>query len=259
MDYVISAASDVGRVKETNQDSYNARILRVGQDKLAFAVLCDGMGGLSQGEVASAAVVRAFAGWTQTELPTLYRAGLSAEAVCAQWTGLAKECDERIKRYGASAGIHIGTTVTVLLLAGERYYILNVGDTRAYELSESARQLTWDHTLVAREVEQGSITEMEARTDPRRSVLLQCIGASGQTCPDFFSGEAKPDAIYLLCSDGFRHEVSGEEILHRLSPAVMSRAEDMKAGLNDLIALNKERQERDNITAIAIRTFNREQ
>ena len=99
----------------------------------------------------------------------------------------------------------MGTTVTAMILTGGYYYIVNVGDSRAYEICSNLQVLTRDQTVVAREVEQGLLTLEQAETDPRRSVLLQCIGASDVVYPDFFLGEVKKDAVYMLCSDGFRH------------------------------------------------------
>ena len=71
MDFMISAYTDVGIVKETNQDSLSVMILNTPQGRMAFAVLCDGMGGLAKGEVASACMIRLFSEWFQRELPQL--------------------------------------------------------------------------------------------------------------------------------------------------------------------------------------------
>ena len=69
MDFIVSATTDIGNIKDTNQDSYNVKVLNTEAGKMAFAVLCDGMGGLSKGEVASASVVKAFCSWVDTRLP----------------------------------------------------------------------------------------------------------------------------------------------------------------------------------------------
>lgn len=115
--------------------------------------------------------------------------------------------------------------------------------------------LTKDQTVVAREVELGNITEEEAKTDPRRSVLLQCIGASDVVYLDMFFGDTAQNAVYMLCSDGFRHEISEQEIYQYLQPDVMLDSDGMKFNMDKLIKINKQRQERDNITVLSIRTF----
>lgn len=255
MNYIISASTDIGNTKATNQDSFGARVLTTPKGKMVFAVLCDGMGGLEKGEVASATVVNAFLRWTSERLPALRETGLTDAAIREEWTGVVTEYNEKIQLYGKSLGVRLGTTATAMLLTDQRFYILNVGDSRAYEIQHQVRVLTKDQTVVAREVEMGLLTPEQAKRDPRRSVLLQCIGASDAVYPDFFFGDTKKDAVYMLCSDGFRHEISEQEIFASLQPAQMLNAEGMKANMDALIALDKQRQERDNISVLSVRTF----
>lgn len=257
MNFIVSATTDIGLTKSTNQDSYNVRVFSTKQGKVVLAVLCDGMGGLAKGEVASASLVNAFCKWADNKLPILCESEITDSDIRADWVGIATEYNEKIKLYGKKCGLSsgLGTTVTALLLTENRYYIINVGDTRAYEITDSVAILTKDQTVVAREVELGNLTPEEAETDSRRSVLLQCIGASDDVYPDMFFGDTKLNATYMLCSDGFRHEITNEEIYNFLNPNVMVDADGMKHNMESLIELNKQRQERDNISVITIRTF----
>lgn len=255
MNYIISASTDIGNTKQTNQDSYNVRVFSTSKGKMTFAILCDGMGGLAKGEVASSSVVKAFVNWSDNALPKLVENGISDAAIRNDWVNIVTEYNEKIKLYGKKIGAAVGTTVTAMLITETRYYIINVGDTRAYEILDSLKVLTKDQTVVAREVELGNLTLEEAKSDPRRSVLLQCVGASEMVYPDMFFGDAKLNAVYMLCSDGFRHEISEEEIYAYLNPNMMLSVDDMKRNVDTLIDLDKQRQERDNITVISIRTF----
>ena len=254
MKFYISAATDVGPVKKTNQDSYCVRRYRTSQGSMVFAILCDGMGGLAKGEVAGASVINAYLNWTETRLPQLCAAPLNAGDIHRDWQKLAVQYNEKIKYYGSCCGVALGTTLTAILLTETDYYVINVGDSRTYELTESLRQITKDHSFIAREMELGHMTAEEARTDPRRNVLLQCIGASETVEPDFFTGKTQADAVYFLCSDGFRHEITPQEIEQTLRPAELSDEAVMQARLRELIDLNKARNERDNISVVAIRT-----
>lgn len=255
MNFIVAATTDKGLIKSTNQDSYNVRVYNTKQGRMVFAVLCDGMGGLEKGEVASASLVKGFCKWADTRLPLLSEFPLVDADIRADWDNIVTSYNEKIKAYASCCGIRMGTTVTVMLLTESRYYILNVGDTRAYEITQNICVLTKDQTAVAREVELGNITEEEAQNDVRRSVLLQCVGASEVVYPDMFFGTTKWNAVYMLCSDGFRHEITGEEIHQWLHPDRMTDADGMKQNLDFLVQLNKQRQERDNISAISIRTF----
>lgn len=255
MNFIISANSDIGTTKSTNQDSLSVLFLNTAGGRMAFAVLCDGMGGLAKGEVASASVVKAFRTWVEKELPKLCGQPLEDAVIRSQWEQIITEQNLAIKNYGARHGVRLGTTVVAMLLTQHRYYILNVGDSRAYVLTDEIRQLTSDQTLVAREVEMGRLTPEEAEYDSRRSVLLQCVGASEEVCPDMFFGDVSTDAVYLLCSDGFRHEIRPEEIFEMLQPGVLFDEYAMQRNSQYLVEQNKQRGERDNISVALVRTF----
>lgn len=255
MKFIISASTDAGNVKSTNQDSVSIQLLEAGGQQLVFAVLCDGMGGLQKGELASASVIQAFRRWQEERLQVLLHTGLQDNDIRQEWTGLIEECNEKIKAYGWEHGVKLGTTATIMLMTPQRYYVANVGDSRAYALQTQVTQLTRDHTVVAREMELGYLTPEQAETDPRRSVLLQCVGASEQVYADFFFGTPQNDAVYFLCSDGFRHKITQEEMLIYLAPYGMNSQENMQQNEQALIRMIKERGERDNITIATIRTY----
>lgn len=255
MKFIVSASTDAGNVKTTNQDSVSVQLLEIGGQQLVFAILCDGMGGLQKGELASASVIHAFRNWKEERLPLMMQRGLRDNDIRQEWSWLITECNNKIQAYGWKQGVRLGTTATILLLTASRYYVANVGDSRAYELQTQVIQITRDHTVVAREIELGHLTPQQAETDPRRSVLLQCIGASEEVYADFFFGTPRSDAVYLLCSDGFRHKITQEEMLAYLEPYRMNCAESMQQNEQALIRLIKERNERDNITVATIRTY----
>lgn len=255
MNFIVSATTDIGLFKSVNQDSYNVRVFSTELGKVVLAVLCDGMGGLSKGEVASASLVNAFCKWADTRLPALCQGEIEDSTIRADWDAIATEYNEKLKAYGQACGSNLGTTVTAMLITEKRYYIINIGDTRAYEITETVTLLTKDQTVVAREVELGHLTKEEAKNDPRRSILLQCIGASDEVYPDMFFGDTKLNAVYMLCSDGFRHEIIEDEIYQYLNPNVMVDVDGMKQNMELLIDFCKQRQERDNISVISIRTF----
>ena len=255
MNFIVSANTDVGTTKSTNQDSLSVMVLNTPQGRMAFAVLCDGMGGLEKGEVASASVIGAFRNWVCSQLPSLTEAPLEDVVIRNQWEQIIAEQNRIIKAYGARHGVRLGTTAVVMLLTQNRYYILNVGDSRAYELTNGVRQITSDQTVVAHEVAMGILTSEQAERDSRRNVLLQCVGASDDVFPEMFFGETKKDAIYMLCSDGFRHEITADEIYEKLQPGVLFNDYTMQQNSISLIELNKQRQERDNISVALVRTF----
>ena len=255
MNFIVSANTDIGIVKDTNQDSLSVKVLKTSLGMMSFAILCDGMGGLAKGEVASASVIRAFDSWVTNELPHLCCDFVDENAIRSQWEKILIDQNTKIKNYGVKHGVRLGTTAVIMLITGEKYFIMNVGDSRAYEIGQEFIQLTNDQTFVAREVALGNMTQEQAEIDERRSVLLQCIGASEEVYPDFFSGGVKKNTTYMLCSDGFRHEITPEEIFNKFHPEVLLDSKSMNQHTIDLIELNKQRNERDNISVVLVRTF----
>lgn len=254
MNFRFASHTDVGLRKSTNQDSFCIREAVTDKGTVFFALLCDGMGGLAKGEVASATLIRVWSGWFEKDLPHILAGEDVLHDVQDSWTRLMVSENYRIGQFGLQHNINLGSTFTGLLVLEDGSYIIgHVGDSRAYRITDdSMEQLTNDQTLVAREVEAGRLTPEEAAVDPRRSILLQCIGASASVTPEFYCGNVKPGEMYLLCCDGFRHLITKEEFITFLCPLANKTEEDMKEHLTNLVELNKERKETDNISAVLI-------
>lgn len=259
--YLAAAQTDIGLVKQVNQDSLTVKVADTELGEVALAVICDGMGGLAKGELASATVIRAFERWFYEQLPHRLKKW-NVGALQKEWEQLVADCNIRIREQGSQ---NMGTTLTAMLLFAGSYYMIHVGDCRAYELTEEVFQLTQDQTFVAREVARGRMTKEQAKNDSRRNVLLQCIGVKECVEPEFLTGKIVPGACYLLCSDGFRHEVSRQEMLESVEEKAWELIKKQKeygeimSGMNeaidDLIEKNKSRGERDNISAILVQTM----
>lgn len=256
MNYKFAVQTDVGIKKTTNQDSCCIKEAVTDNGTVLMAMICDGMGGLAKGEVASATIIKRFSEWFEKELPQLLGVENPIEEISYQWNRIIKEQNYNIAAYGKQQRLQLGSTITVMLIIEDDKYIIgHVGDSRAYKITDSdITMLTEDQTIVALEVKQGKITPEQAEKDPRRNVLLQCVGASRIVEPAFYYGSVNADECYMLCSDGFRHMITNEEILNSLSPTNSGNEEQMQAHITDLIELNKYRHENDNITALLIKT-----
>ena len=255
MDFIVAADTDIGTTRKTNQDSVSVLVADAGSTPFAFGVVCDGMGGLAKGELASATLLNAMINWFKEDFPNMLVSGIEDSVIRDKWTAIVRQYNEKIMTYGASQNLNLGTTISAILITQQRYYVMNVGDSRTYEICEGVKQITEDQTVVAQELKFGRITEEQAKTDPRNSVLLQCVGASKVVSPDFFFGTPIQNAVYMLCSDGFRHYITNEELYQFFSPNANYSAEAMSENIRTLIEANKQRMEKDNITAALIRTF----
>lgn len=253
MEFIVAAHSDVGIKKKTNQDSVLIDIANTDYGKVCLAVICDGMGGLEKGEVASASLVKTFEKWFEEEFPQMLYQGIAPEALKSRWEKLLRDKNVEITNYGIEHHVRLGTTVVCLLIVGDIYYVVHVGDSRAYMITDNFKQMTKDQTFIQREMDAGRMTPEQAAVDPQRNVLLQCVGASDYIEPDFQFGQVPATACFLLCSDGFRHVLSEQEIYEYTNPTISLDTERMTQNLIYLIELNKYRRENDNISAALIR------
>lgn len=252
MFYSTAYCTDKGIKKDTNQDSAILMQADTAQGPVIFAALCDGMGGLEKGELASAAVVRRFERWFTYELAQILNEPDFSQKLKDEWEKIIQNANQAIVRYAKQANTSMGTTLVALLIRGEDYFIVNIGDSRVYSIDREILQLTHDHTFVQKEMDAGRMSVEQAEQDARRSVLLQCIGASQTIRADYFAGKVERRQRFLLSCDGFRHVISPSEIWGALAYENSSSQSQMQQALERLVELNKQRGEPDNITAIVI-------
>ena len=233
MHFTIAADTDVGISKKINQDSFIIKKALIGNSEIVMAIICDGMGGLSKGELASATVIEVFSDWFDDNI--LYEfENINLEIIGEKWSLLLKKLNSEIN---------------------EKYVVVHVGDYRLYHIGTKLSQITKDQTFIARAIENGELTENEAKNDSRRNVLLQCVGASKFVEPEIILGITQEKG-YLFCSDGFRHVITDEEIYTSLNKVVKGNKKAMSMQIRKLIDLIKSRKEKDNITAIYIKVEN---
>lgn len=254
MNFMIAAHSDVGIKKNTNQDSLLIKVAQTNLGRVCLCVVCDGMGGLAKGELASATVIKTFESWFENQFPAMIERGFEPDELKLEWDNIVLEQNQRLSTYASRQGTRMGTTIVALLIVGNEYYIMNVGDSRAYMLTNQLYLLTKDQTVVQYQLDMGMLTWEEAKVHPQRNVLLQCVGASEVVTPDFYSGQVYPNTVFALCSDGFRHVITPEEIFDKFNPRVLVNEQTMKNNAVWLTELNKQRREVDNISVALIRT-----
>jgi serine/threonine protein phosphatase PrpC len=225
------AASDVGLVRGNNEDA-----VYVGRRLL---VVADGMGGLPAGEVASDILVR-----TLADVDIAADPGNPLQDLCDA-VALANERIDSAVAEDAAERTGMGTTVTAVLLAGERLALLNVGDSRCYRSRDGQlTQLTRDDTYVQVLVDQGMLSAAEARRHPQRALVTQAVQGGDLTPVGRVMAPRIGDRL-LLCSDGLSDYVDDEVI------AVTLRAyPDRMLCATELIARTLEAGAPDNVTVI---------
>ena len=184
------AASDIGRVRSSNQDSGYAGV------NLFF--VADGMGGHAGGDIASA-IASQHISLADEPLAT----SAEAEQKLIDYIYQAKQkIDASVKQHPAITGM--GTTLSAMMVTGTKVTIAHIGDSRIYLARDGVvKQITTDHTFVQRLVDTGRISEEEALVHPRRSVLMRVLGDIEQFPEvDIDTYETKPGDRWMACSDG---------------------------------------------------------
>ncbi len=193
-------ASNVGLVRQTNEDSY---LVRNG-----LYVVCDGMGGARAGEVASEMACR---GLLDVD-PTTSDAGELLRAVKDANRAIAGRSLEQERLLG------MGTTLTAALVGAETVTLVHVGDSRAYLLHEGRlTQLTDDHSWVGEMMRRGELTPNEAAVHPHRSVITKALGTDAEVDPDVLEVPFTVGDRILLCSDGLTGMVADADIAEILA------------------------------------------
>jgi serine/threonine protein phosphatase PrpC len=208
-------AYDVGRVRQTNEDCLVAiTSLQQGNEASPYYglfLVADGMGGHEQGERASLLAAQTF----------------TREVIAkfgAQWLGVLTEQSESIQEILETSMVLAnqavmlnlpgsGTTLTAALVFSRQVFLTHIGDSRAYFIGKEIRQITHDHSLVQRLVDQGHISTEEASRFAQRNVLLKAVGQVEGIETDFLTVPWESGSRLMLCTDGLWGVLSDSEIL----------------------------------------------
>jgi protein phosphatase len=223
--------SDAGMLRETNEDSVYA-----GSRLLAVA---DGMGGHSGGEIASATAIEAMKR-LDIDIP--------ADDLLAALQEAVRQANEAVHGLAESDPSlkGMGTTLTAMLLSGQKLALVQIGDSRAYLLRDGELfQITHDQTLVQMLLDDGVITPDKVATHPHRSLLLQALDGRAELDPEMQLRETQIGDRYLLCSDGLWSVIDAQTVHHTLSTVA-----EPEPAVRRLIDMANEGGGPDNITCV---------
>lgn len=235
----LAGKTDVGRVRQENQDDYRAGELPGGA---VWALVCDGMGGAKGGREASQGACNVIENFFQEqyaqcgagqEEPFLKKALLYANRFVFQ-----KAAHEE-----ALAGM--GTTAVCALVRSGNVYLCHAGDSRAYLIRDGKlTQLTHDHSYVQELVDCGTITEEEAEHHPQKNIITKALGVDYRLEPEFTAAKLKREDRLLLCTDGLTNMVPVEEMEELLAqgtfydlPDRLIEAANANGGSDNITAL----------------------
>jgi serine/threonine protein phosphatase PrpC len=254
-------ASDVGRVRQINEDSvltFEATVLEhEGGLPVGLYVVADGMGGHQSGEVASSIAVRTIVAVVNSSLIGPMLAGDPVACDPITCTSLLRqavmEANRRISDLARERHSDLGTTAVAAIMVGNQLCVANVGDSRAYFWHEGqVTPITRDHSLVAQLVAAGQIKPEDIYTHPRRNEIYRALGESrlAETDVDVFTRRLQPGDGLLVCSDGLWDFVRDPDIA-----AAINAGAEPQAICHALIDLANQGGGEDNISAIFVRVI----
>ncbi len=240
----VGGLSDVGRVRELNEDNWHWEPL---DGDTALYAVADGMGGHDRGELASQIAVETLFEATRDALVKLDdRETLTLRKMMR---ASFQAANRAVVATGAEHDSNMGTTLCAALVHQETHAIIgNVGDSRVYLVREGELiQLSQDHSLVAYLVELGELSAEEARNHPSGNILVRSIGSVDEVEIDLFHLKTEPGDRIMLCSDGLWGEVPDEELL-----TVMAANQNAQDACEALVDLANDHGGRDNTTLVVV-------
>ena len=232
--------TDIGLVRETNQDAFSFGSF---DDGNCWAVVCDGMGGVSGGQVASEICVEK----VSEAIKRSYRKGITVSsaknllttAINAANSAVFKEAQENIELKG------MGTTVVAVLVLDSIAVVAHVGDSRAYLINDEINQITKDHSFVQLLIDTGKITEEEAKVHPDRNVITRAVGIEHVVDVEIDIVDINDNDKLLICTDGLNGYVPDADILKIIKEYGDSSTEKLVETANNAGG-------RDNVTVVIL-------
>ena len=236
------ARSDIGRIREMNQDNY---YVSDPNDEIKMFIVADGMGGYKGGEIASALAIESAKSYITNNFEETNREKekiLDLIKNAIEYANMVVY--EKSKKVEELNGM--GTTMDVVIIQSGRLYIGHVGDSRVYRLRKDFfRKLTTDHSYVEQLVREGNITKEEAYNHPKKNMLTKALGCTAFVEPDVMVKGFQKDDILLMCTDGLTNMVREDQICEIIK-------ENPESACDVLVNKANENGGQDNITAVII-------
>lgn len=212
----VSSGTDIGREREINEDAAASLVFNAkndyGSKEFGILVVADGIGGYDKGEIASNLAVSSFVDEILSRLSTQSLPESSQDFAQLLLTGV-KFANEKVRFESLKRSHQLGTTLVGAIICDGVAHIVNVGDSRAYLVSDSKsiRQISKDHSAVQEMIDAGIISKEEGRNHPRKNLITRSLGSQIEIRPDVFEVHLQGETL-LLCSDGLHGMLGDSEI-----------------------------------------------
>lgn len=237
-------ATDIGNIRKTNQDGWLMKHVQHGHNQLIMAVVCDGMGGTSRGDIARDLTLEQLNYWWEAlvaGLEQINEDSLSSISKSAEL--LLKKINDKICEFIESSDQTTGTTLSMMFMFNKRFFIKHIGDSRIYSLQQNQlMQLTEDQ----------AVERINPKTGRYKRYLVNCLGFRKYNGPSSIEGSLTGDAVFLLTTDGL-HEFIDEDWFEGQVLPLEKKFSKHKKIVAQLFNKVKTGQAPDNMTILAFR------
>ena len=208
--------TDVGLVREINEDAFTYSKI---SDCLAFAIVCDGMGGYEGGEIAAQKAIEIISDSFSKSL----KEGIKNSSIRYLIESAITTANDVIYNIANKTEklSNMGTTLVLAVINNDTLHIAHIGDSRAYLFRDSQlHRLTVDHSVVQTLLDQGELTEDEAKNHPNKNIITKALGTKKDISADFSEVFLQENDVLLLCSDGLTSFATENDIIETISKGI---------------------------------------
>ena len=234
--------TDIGKKRYSNQDAVVGEAVC---ENLVWTAVCDGMGGVSGGDVASKVATQKI-----SQVMSRLTQNTSKEDTLKLMNDAIQNANSEVFKMSQSEkDLHgMGTTVVLAVVSGENLYVMHAGDSRAYLISRSGiKQISVDHSVVQEMVNSGEITSKEARNHLQKNIITRALGIGSLVELDYNEQKLSAGDTVLICSDGLSNHLEDKEIYS------FSKKKSLEEVADTLIDKCNSRGGKDNITVSLIK------
>ena len=239
---ILYGKSDIGLVRDSNQDSFYG--IAISNDVI-LGVVCDGMGGANGGDIASKIAVETVVKKIKDEYnPNMTSSDIKDLLINTIYVANNNIFDTALINVELSG---MGTTIVLTLVIDNEVHIAYVGDSRAYVVNKDGiRQVTTDHSIIQEMIQNGEITQEQAKTHPNKNIITRALGVSIDVEADYIKEPFSKDDFLLICTDGLSNYLSAETMYKEFLDNNVEALPDV------LISSAKKCGGNDNITVVVI-------
>lgn len=247
MEYITSAYWEKGNLYPINEDSLLLLQALTVRGRVLLAAVCDGIGGMEQGECASGYLTEELITWFYDGLIPAVGKKKPIWVIRRSFQRKLYQIWRRMEAYGNKNNIAFGSTISVLVIWEMRYLVWHLGDCRIYHISipnRFFRKLSDEKSNI-------KLLTKDHREDMNK--LTKCVGSFvPYIVPDFITGTVRSKEVFLLCSDGFWNQIKKGELEQALSPKELTEEKKIGRRLEEIGKAVVRRGEKDNMSAVCV-------